>query len=183
MEQYLRTLLYTVDSSFADEWERMLNPSYEPIDLGKCTETDIRPPGAEDAEADITRDKKRFIAAVRARIFSFLRAWSTGYGASALDVLDNLRDGEGELWTSERLATAWDAYAAGHASLRFDPEARNLRHTYITVDEEPRTWRIEQMLVDPEMDNDWVAEFEVDITSSLEASEPVLFLNRLGSYA
>jgi len=39
------------------------------------------------------------------------------------------------------------------------------------------------MLVDPEMDNDWVAEFEVDITSSLEASEPVLFLNRLGSYA
>jgi hypothetical protein len=37
------------------------------------------------------------------------------------------------------------------------------------------------MLVDPEEHNDWVAEFEVDLARSREASEPVLRLTRLGS--
>jgi hypothetical protein len=39
------------------------------------------------------------------------------------------------------------------------------------------------MLVDPEMDNDWVAEFEVDLAASREADEPVIRLRRLGSLA
>ena len=58
-------------------------------------------------------------------------------------------------------AAALDAYRAEHERLRLDPEARNLRHTYVQPDD-GRTWKVEQMLVDPEMINDWVAEFEVD---------------------
>ena len=40
---------------------------------------------------------------------------------------------------------------------------------------------MQQMLVDPEMYNDWVAEFEVDLAASRKAQEPVLRLRRLGS--
>jgi hypothetical protein len=37
------------------------------------------------------------------------------------------------------------------------------------------------MLVDPEMHNDWVAEFEVDLAASREAQQTVLRLRRFGS--
>jgi hypothetical protein len=172
-----------VDSSLADEWERMQDPGYQPIGFGTGTAKEIRPPGAEPVDGDIAHDRKRFTAAVRARVFLFLRAWSIGDGVSALDALDNPRDGDGELWTPERLEEAWEAYRAEHAGLRFDPEARNLRHTHVTPDEKLQTWKIEQMLVDPEMHNDWVAVFEVDLAASREGNEPVLFLHRLGSFA
>jgi hypothetical protein len=39
------------------------------------------------------------------------------------------------------------------------------------------------MLVDPEMVNDWVAEFEVDLAASGDADQPVIALRRLGSLA
>jgi hypothetical protein len=39
------------------------------------------------------------------------------------------------------------------------------------------------MLVDPEMQKDYVAEFEVDLAASRDAREPVLFLPRLGGFA
>jgi hypothetical protein len=183
MEQYLRTLLKTVDSSLAEEWERMRDPGYQPIGAPAGTSKELRPPGANEAEADITRDTKRFTAAVRTRVFSFLRAWSVGDGASALDALDSPSDGDGEPWTLERLKGAWEAYRVEHAGLRFDPEARNLRHTHITPNETPETWKIEQMLIDPELHNDWMAEFEVDLAASRNANEAVLSLRRLGSFA
>ena len=65
--------------------------------------------------------------------------------------------------------------------LRFDPEARNLRHTYVAPDEAGRIWNVQQMLVDPDMHNDWVAEFEVDLAASRESGDPVLALRRLGT--
>ncbi len=61
------------------------------------------------------------------------------------------------------------------------PEARNIRHTYVIPSEDKKSWRVQQMLVDPEGDNDWVAEFEVDLAQSRAAGEPVLRLRRIGS--
>ncbi|MEW5983762.1 MAG: DUF3516 domain-containing protein [Acidobacteriota bacterium] len=183
MEQYLRTLLTMVDSSLADEWERMRDPGYQPLGVAAAATRDLRPPGADEAEADVTRDAKRFTAAVRARIFSFLRAWSLGDGAGALDALDSPRDGDGLLWSLDRLKEAWEAYRVEHVSLRFDPEARNLRHTYITPNAERQTWEIQQMLVDPDMHNDWVVEFTVDLAASRERGDLVIALRGLGSLA
>ena len=62
-----------------------------------------------------------------------------------------------------------------------DPGARNLRHTYVIVAEDRSHWIIQQMLVDPEEHNDWVAEFRVDLAASREAGEPGLRLVRLAS--
>ena len=47
--------------------------------------------------------------------------------------------------------------------------------------EDKKTWRVQQMLVDPEEHNDWVAEFEVDLSQSRAAAEPHLRLLKIGA--
>ena len=134
--------------------------------------------------ADRTRDTRAFTAEIRTEIFTFLRAWSRGADEAALAVLADVEDPDtGQQWTAVRLRAAADAHRAGHGAMRFDPEARNLRHTYVTVADDGRTWRVEQMLIDADEHNDWVAAFAVDVAASREAERPVLRLLRLGPLA
>ena len=152
MEEYFRTMVRGVDSSLADEWERMRHfdlaqGAAAPVAQG----LDLRPPGAE---ADATRATRAFTAAVRTRIFALLREWE--------------KESEAE------------AFRAEHGSLRFDPEGRNIRHTSITPSEDGRTWRVQQMLVDTEGHNDWVAEFDVDLAASRETQEPAITVRGVG---
>ncbi len=90
MEIYLRTLLRQVDSSLAEEWERMRDPEYQPLGGAGSRATDLKPPGDAAEERDITRDAKVFTAAIRTRVFTFLRGWSTGDAGAALAALDGL---------------------------------------------------------------------------------------------
>jgi superfamily II RNA helicase len=176
MEVYLSTMIRQVDSSLLDEWEKMKNPDYQ-----RAETKEIRPPGAEEADRDVTRDTKAFTAAIRTRIFSFLRGLVNGDGETALSVLAFAEDADGSPWTNERLFAAMDAYHATHGHLRLDPEARNARHTYVVPAEDKKTWRVQQMLVDAEEHNDWVAEFSVDLAQSRASEEPALRLIKLGS--
>lgn len=157
----------------------MRDPSYEPLAGPEARPP--RPPRPEEP-LDVTRDRKAFTAAIRARAFTFLRAWSIGDDESALAALDSPLDAASEPWTRERLFTAREAYLAEHGALRLDPEARNLRHTHVDPAEDSKTWRVAQMLVDVEELNDWVAELEVDLDASRERGEPVLRLLRLESF-
>jgi hypothetical protein len=184
IELYLRELLSQVDSSLADEWERMRDPNYQPRGAGAARAAELRPPREDAAEADVTRDRKRFTAAIRTRIFMFMRAWSIGDHAGAIAALDEPRDGFGDrTWAPDDLKAALEAYRVEHGPLRLDPEARNLRHTHVSEAGSGRAWRVEQMLVDPDMHNDWVAEFEVDLDASREAGRAALRLRHLGSLA
>ena len=177
MELYLRDMLRQVDSSLLEEWERMRDPDYRPRGTGG---EELRPPRPEEAP-DVTRDPKAFTAAIRTRVFAFLRAWSIGDDEAALQVMGSPREGEGEPWTVERLRRAREAHRVEHTGLRLDPEARNLRHTHVQPSDDQATWRVQQMLVDPEGLNDWVAELEADLAASRAASEPVLRLLRMSS--
>ncbi len=176
MELYLSSMIRQVDSSLLDEWEKMRDPNYQ------RTETkEVRPPGAEEADKDITRDTKAFSAAIRNRIFSFLRGLVNEDFESAIAGLDSPNDADGQSWTAERLTRALDAYYADHERICLDPEARNLRHTYVVPSEDKKTWRVQQMLVDPEGHNDWVAEFAVDLAVSRQTGEPVVSLRRVAA--
>ncbi|HOC54672.1 MAG TPA: DUF3516 domain-containing protein [Verrucomicrobiota bacterium] len=175
MELYLGTMIRQVDSSLLDEWEKMRDPSYQ-----RAETKEARPPGAEEAAADITRDTRAFTAALRNRIFSFLRGLVNADFEQALAHLSSPQDPDGQPWTAARLQQALDLYHTEHERICLDPNARNLRHTYVLPAEDKRTWRVQQMLVDPQEHNDWVAEFEVDLARSREAAEPVLRLVRLG---
>ena len=176
MELYLGTMIRQVDSSLLDEWERMRDPAYQ-----RAETKEARPPGAEEAAADITRDTKAFTAAIRNRIFSFLRGLVNCDFEQALTHLSSRQDPEGQPWTPDRLQQALDAYHAEHERICLDPNARNLRHTYVLPAEDKRTWRVQQVLVDPAEHNDWVAEFAVDLARSRDTAEPVLRLARIGS--
>ncbi len=193
MELYLGAMIRQVDSSLLDEWEKMRDPNFQ-----RAEAKEVRPAGAEEATQDITRDTRAFTAAIRNRIFVFLRGLVvrdfegalanlfTGEGRADLQVSQDAQlrvptDAGGEPWTAERLRAAMESYEAEHDHLCLDPNARNARHTYVLPAEDKKTWRVQQMLVDPEGDNDWVAEFEVDLAQSRAAGEPALRLRRIGS--
>ncbi len=176
MELYLGTMIRQVDSSLLDEWEKLRDPNYQ-----RAEAKEIRPPGAEEADKDITRDTKAFTAAIRQRLFTFLRGLVNEDFEAALAGLDSPNDADGQPWTAERLTQALDAYYAGHEQIRLDPEARNSRHTYVVPSEDKQTWRVQQMLVDPAGHNDWVAEFTVDLAASRPAGEPVVSLRRVAA--
>jgi hypothetical protein len=186
MEVYLTTMIRQVDSSLLDEWEKMRDPNYQ-----RAEAKEIRPPGAEEAAHDITRDAKAFTAAVRNRIFTFLRGVLNQDYQAALENLAEVRSAErgardevqgpgaaatAEDWNAERLRQAIDAYYAEHQRICLDPNARNLRHTYVLPSEDRKSWRVQQVLVDPEEHNDWIAEFEVNLAASRAAEEPVIRL-------
>jgi hypothetical protein len=207
MEVYLSTMIRQVDSSLLDEWEKMRDPSYQRTEIREA-----RPPGAEEAARDITRDARAFTAAIRNRMFAFLRGVvnqdyeaalaglqpsSSSQGNEALTSASRpstlnsqpidqsllTSAAPGDEWTPERLRAAVEAYNEGHECIRLDPEARNLRHTHVRPSEDQTTWRVQQVLVDPEGHNNWVAEFEVELAASRLAEEPVLRLKRVGPIA
>ena len=176
MEVYLGALIRQVDSSLLDEWEKMRDPNYLRGDT-----QELRPPGAEAADRDITRDPKAFTAAIRNRIFTFLHSLLVLDFEEAASQLE-APDENGEPWTQDRLKALMEDYRADHGAFSLDPEGRNARHTYVLPAGDQRTWRVQQMLVDQDATNDWVAEFEADLEASRAAGAPVLRLQRLGSY-
>jgi hypothetical protein len=176
MELYLGTMIRQVDSSLLDEWEKMRDPAYQ-----RAEAKEVRPPGAEEAEQDITRDTQAFTSAIRNRIFAFLRGLVIADYDGALTHLDSPNGPDGQPWTAQRLEPVMQEYYKDHEHLCLDPNARNLRHTYVIPSDDKRTWRVQQMLVDPQGHNDWVAEFVVDLPESRQQGEPVLGLNRIGN--
>jgi hypothetical protein len=90
-------------------------------------------------------------------------------------------DADGQPWTPNRLNQALEQFHQEHERICLDPDARNIRHTYVLPSEDKRLWRVQQVLVDPEQHNDWIAEFEVDLGRSRATTEPALRLLRIGS--
>ncbi len=107
---------------------------------------------------DITRNKREFTALVRTEIFRFLQQLVSGKVALA----------------------GMDEYYADHERIRLDNEARNGRHTYVETSEDGKTWRVCQVLVDPEELNDWQVEFSVDLAQAREEGKPTLVLVGVG---
>ena len=91
-----------------------------------------------------------------------------------------MTDDDASAWTPEGLRSAREDYRVDHERVRFDPEARNVRHTHVDLSDDRRRWRVQQVLVDPELHNDWMAELEVDLEASRAANQPVLWLRGIG---
>lgn len=191
MEQYFKTMIRQVDSSLLEEWEKMRQLSATPVSQVAKTidETGALPEVEAEKEADITADEKRFISEIRNTIFIFLKNWSIGNDRKALAALDSLSDLPDELLETETYKNKiaelqkWrEEFLRDHIRLSFDPEARNIRHTFVNKKDE-NTWIIQQTLVDTEGFNDWMAEFILDIQSSKKEQRPVLQICKIGSIA
>ncbi len=176
IELYLGAMIRQVDSSLLEEWERLNDPNYRPPG---DEAPEVRPPGWEEAARDITRDATAFTALVRTRVFAFLRALTSDDVEAALVAVPP-SSGEAEPCNAERLRLALDQYLVEHRRIRLDPTARNVRHTYVIPSEDKRSWRVQQILVDPDEANDWAVDFHVDLTQSRETGEVALAFLGLG---
>ncbi len=159
MEAWIAGVLRGTDSSLLDEWERMRDPNFNPDAQEE-----------KPAEApDITRNKREFTALIRTEIFRFLRPFSVENYTAAVGTLSSS-------FTAETLAALMEPYYAEHELIRLDNEARNGRHTYVEPSADNTSWRICQVLIDPEELNDWQAEFTVDLAQAREDGKPTLKL-------
>ncbi|MFZ2277785.1 MAG: DUF3516 domain-containing protein [Prosthecobacter sp.] len=159
MEAWIAGVLRGTDSSLLDEWERMRDPNFKPDEQ---EEKPAEPP-------DITRNKREFTALIRTEIFRFLRPFSVENYAAAVSTVSSPLN-------AESLAALMEPYYAEHERIRLDNEARNGRHTYVEPSEDNTSWRICQVLIDPEELNDWQVEFTVDLAQARENGKPSLTL-------
>ncbi len=190
MEDFFGEMLRRVDSSLLEEWQKLQNPNFQPVE-----ETELKPPGEEVASAidfDVTTDTVVFTAEIRARIFSFMAALSRSEYENALDALTEgleeaglLEDVQSVPWTVERLRNLMAEYRPGHGVFRLDPEGRAVRHTLVNPKPggektSAEFWEVRQMLQDHEGHNDWAIDFSIDIAASRLVRIPVLRLSRMG---
>ncbi|MGN6386963.1 MAG: DEAD/DEAH box helicase [Verrucomicrobiota bacterium] len=176
VETLLKIMIRQVDSSLLDEWEKLRNPEYIAREV-----SEVRPGSTPGEPEDVTRNKRAFTTAIRSDIFSMLRGLAMRNCPAALEPLDSLADAEGQEWTVPRLEQLLLTYLKEHERILLDPEARNMRHTYIKPSEDNKSWIVRQTLVDPEGFNDWSLDLEIDLAKSRELGKPHLRLLSLGA--
>jgi superfamily II RNA helicase len=165
MEAWLAGVVRGTDASLLAEWERMRSP-------------DAPVAAVEPArEVDVTRNVREFTALVRAEVFRFLRPLAAGNYEGSVGVLVAP---PGQAWSADRLGHVMDGYYDDHERIRLDPEARNGRHTHVEISQDGQSWRVCQVLIDPDERNDWQGEFRVDLAAARESGRPSLELVRVG---
>ncbi|AKU96691.1 Helicase, C-terminal:DEAD/DEAH box helicase [Labilithrix luteola] len=175
---YFGAIVRQVDASLIDEWERLKNPA-ERIEAPRAGE-ELEPEGSKD----VTRDRRGFMVLVRNEIFRLVRALARRDWAEAARTVVPSDPNAPQMATGAevREATRIEAdlapYFAEHALIRIDPEARSPKH--MDVEEGETSWRVRQVLLDPEEDNDWFFEVTIDLARSREIAKPALTLERIG---
>lgn len=167
--EWLGDLVRRTDSSLLDEWERLSNPLDEPgADAPGGTDDDTPEP--------ITANPRVFRALVRGALFRRVEL----VAREAYDALAALgdRDDEDAPWTSDRWADALDPYYDDHDEVLTGPAARG--PALFQVTSTPTTWRVRQLLDDPEGDHDWRIDAVVDLPGSDETGEVQLRVTAVG---
>ena len=90
-------------------------------------------------------------------------------------------DGQGVRWAKDTFTAIAEQYSVDHQRVCTDPKARLPQYTQIT--KTVGTWKVSQVLVDPEGHNDWVMSITVDLARSREAFRPILRLEQIGALA
>ena len=172
METYLGALVRQVDSSLLERWEAMQTGGAQ-----TSVQLDRAPMAPLSFDAGSGFDEDRIEAGVHGKTMAFLRAFACGDYAVALGVTKPPPAQE-EVWCEEDLAAAHAGYLLDHERVRLDAEGRNRRHIYFEKNrvDNPVQWRVQQMLIDTEGKNDWVAEFTLDLGLSRERGAPEIVL-------
>ena len=116
------------------------------------------------------------MAGVRAEVHRLVRALAVRDHEAAARLI---AAGDGEPWTAARIAEAMAPYWAVHPSLSTTPDARRADRTR-TDEIAPGRLRVQQVLVDPEGDEDWSLHLVVDVDADRDEGAPRLELTRIG---
>ena len=181
MELYLRTLLRQVDSSLEDEWERMRDPTTGRSRRGSAARSHGLPsprrPRRHHArrEGVHRRDPDAHLH-VPARL-GHRRPCGRARRARRVPPPAEATPARGRLSGSDRRSKNTGSTTKASASI---PRRATSGTRTSDPSDDRRTWRVQQVLVDPELHNDWMAEWEVDLAASREANQPVLALRAIG---
>lgn len=170
MIAYFGVLVRSVDSSLVDEWERMRDPAWEKTEAARVDPSALR--------QNILSDEKAFLVLARNELFRLLRALASKDWETAAQ----LASGDpGDAWTADRIEKALAPYTAEHGTIRTDPAARDPKKTLVEKTPDGEMWRVQQIITDPEENNDWVLAGDIDLRRSVEAKRPVFALREIKS--
>ncbi|PTX94565.1 DEAD/DEAH box helicase [Opitutus sp. ER46] len=175
MEDYFRELIRGVDSSLLEEWERLRNPEFV------AAETADKP--ARPTTFDVTRDTQAFRRLVRTAILGFLqdvaaREWES---ANSRLVHGTVAEVGSDVLSPEAraLEQGFKTYFEARGRFRLDPEGRAGKHTHWETDAAAGTWRVAQVLIDAEAQNDWEVRFTVSLARSRDENRAVVTFDGL----
>jgi superfamily II RNA helicase len=169
---WLGELVRQTDSSLLDEWEALTDPEA----VARAAAGEPAPP-----PRPVTGDARTFLRMVRNAMFQrvALAARRDVAGLAAVEAnAAALPDPPGRpAMTARAWEAALEAYFAEHDALGTGPEARS--PDLLVIDREPaglppRTWRVRQVLHDPEDHRDWAIVATVDLDASDAVGEPVV---------
>jgi superfamily II RNA helicase len=160
--EWLGETVRQTDSSLLDEWEQLSHPADAPESARDLVEAHTR----RAEPRPISANERSFRVLVRNAMFRRVEL-------AARHAYDEL----GELEAEQGLdAEAWreacEAYFKEHDSIDIGPDARGPR--MLLIEQDGRTWRVQQIVGDPEGHHDWRILAEVDLDASDDAAELVM---------
>ena len=159
---FLRAMLARVDSSLVTEWERLV--------AGRDLPTE-----GEPALVDISKDRPRFHARIRAELHALVRALA---GEDWDEVRACLRPGDAP-WESDDLEQALEPFHEEFGPLLFNHQARLTQHTVIR-ETGPLQWEVSQRLLDPEDEGAWSIDGTIDLRGDTNPPGPLITLLGIG---
>ncbi len=152
LTEWLGELVRQVDSSLIDEWDRLRHPDDLPEGGGG--------PPLPSAPRALTANERAFTVMVRNEAFRRVelvarRRW---YELGQLD--------EATGWDATRWSEAAAPYFGEHATIGTGPDAR--RAERFQVERSAATWRVRQVIEDPDGFDEWAIVLEVDLGASDE---------------
>jgi len=165
-EEYLKDHVSSVDSSLIDEWELLKNPDYLKEKESQKEESKKRP---------LTQQGNKFEKLVREVSLNALKDLAYDNIEQFLTFFE-ANSSDGNVWNFKRIDPDIDRYFDTHHSIRLDPEARNTKHTQIDKSHSSSSWKVSQIICDPDEKNDWAISFIVKLPESDIQEKPVLTL-------
>ena len=174
MEEFFKAIVKTTDSSLIDEWEMLKHPALqiEPLDKNKIEQA----PG----QARLIDDERSLFTLIRNEVFVLLKLLATGQFDKAAERIAPPTQDVDTVWTAENLESIMREYNQINGRMLFDPSARNSANTLIEKSKDNKVWRVEQVLIDINGNNDWSARFFVVLSEIELLGRTVLHLEKIG---
>ena len=164
---YLRATIQRADNSLLEAWQSLSGaPPPVPLEVPEVARR-------------LANDPKRLRARVRGEVHGFLQALARGDYPEALLHLRANSDPEDQ-WTPERLEAQLAPFLVAYDRVVFDHRARNASLTRMEADG-PSRWRIIQVLCDPEADDMWFVEGNVELGPEADPPGPLMRLERISN--
>jgi hypothetical protein len=171
LTEWLGELVRQVDSSLLDEWGALHDASAKPGQVAseKAAEViDHTHHHLVDRPPPVTANRRAFTVMVRNEAFRRVELIARRHWAELAE-LDTEVDGG---WTAEGWRTAAEPYFAEHATIGIGPESRSAARFLLETGE--GSYRVRQVLEDPDGHDEWGLELTVDLAASDEQGRAVV---------